>query len=116
MKSIRNLDLILTIAIGYVAELSGKSYDTKLHTEIIEKSKRLFGNPDFVYYAVADGIFEILKVVKSGIGSFFTLPQHSGQLFFFSASEMSRLNFVVYSQSKCNSSKESCNNYEKQLH
>ncbi len=32
--------------------------------EIIEVSKRLFGVPNFVYYAVADGIFEILKTVR----------------------------------------------------
>lgn len=38
MKSIRNLDLMLTVAIGYVAELSGESYDIKLRAEIIENS------------------------------------------------------------------------------
>lgn len=85
--------MILTITIGYVAELSGKSYDTKLRAEIIEKSKRLFGNPDFVYYTIADGVFEILTTFKSGIGRFFALPQQGGQLFLFSVSEMSRLNF-----------------------
>lgn len=84
---------MLTVAIGYVAELSGKSYDTKLRTEIIKKSKRLFGIPDFIYYAVSDGIFEILKTVKSGIDRFFALPQRGGQLFLFPNSELSRLNF-----------------------
>lgn len=93
LKSIRNLDIMLTLAIGYVAEISGKSYDTKLRTEIIEKSKRLFGVSDFVYYAVADGVFEILKTAKSGIGKFFSLPKRNGQLFLFSPSEMPRLNF-----------------------
>ena len=71
LKSIRNLDLLLTIAIGYIAELSEKSENIKLRAEIIAVSKRLFGVPDFVYYALADGVFEVLKFVKSGIGSFF---------------------------------------------
>ena len=93
LKSIRNLDLLLTIAIGYVAEISGKSDNIKIRAEIIEVSKRLFGVPDFIYYAVADGIFEVLKAVKSGIGRFFSLPQYDGQLSFFSGSEVCRLNF-----------------------
>ena len=93
LKSIRNLDLLLTIAIGYVAEISGKSDNIKIRAKIIEVSKRLFGLPDFIYYAVADDIFEILKAVKSGIGRFFSLPNFDGQLSFFSDFEVSRLNF-----------------------
>lgn len=93
LKSIRNLDLLLTIAIGYISEISGKSENIKLRAEIIQVSKRLFGVPDFLYYAVADGIFEILKTVKSGIGTFFSLPDCSTQLSLFSDSDASRLNF-----------------------
>lgn len=93
LKSIRNLDMLLTIAIGYVAELSGKSKNIRLRAEIIEVSKRLFGAPNFVYYAVADGIFEILKAVRSGIGRFFSLPDNDGQLSLFSYCGISRLNF-----------------------
>ncbi len=66
LQSIRMLDLLLTLAIGYIAGLSDKPFFIRLRFEIIEVSKRLFGTPDFVYYAVADGIFEILKYVKSG--------------------------------------------------
>ena len=93
LKSIRNLDLLLTIAIGYVAELSGKSENIKIRTEIIEVSKRLFGVPSFVYYAVADGIFEILKLVKSGIDKFFSALENNGQLLLFDVSDLPRLNF-----------------------
>lgn len=93
LKAIRNLDLLLTVAIGYIAELSGKSENIKLRAEIIEVSKRLFGLPDFVYYAVSDGIFEILKTVKSGIGRFFSPPINSRQLSFFSSSDLFRFNF-----------------------
>ncbi len=93
LKSIRNLDLLLTIAIGYVAEISGKSENIKLRAEIVEVSKRLFGMPKFLYYAVADGIFEILKYVKSGIGRFFySCPSYDGQLSLFPLSERDRLN------------------------
>lgn len=93
LKPIRNLDLLLTIAIGYISEISGKSENIKLRAEIIEVSKRLFGVPDFIYYAVADGIFEVLKVVKTGIKRFFSLPDNDGQLSLFSSCETSRMNF-----------------------
>lgn len=61
--------------------------------EVIDISKHIFGVPDFAYYAVADDIFEILKTVKPWIGKFFSFPERNGQLFLFSSSEMSRLNF-----------------------
>lgn len=93
LKSIRNLDLLLTIAIGYIAEISGKSDNIKMRAELIEVSKRLFGVPKFRYYAIADGIFEILKFVKSGIDRFFSKPAVDEQLSFFSPSERDRLNF-----------------------
>lgn len=92
LKSIRNLDLMLTIAIGYIAELSGINENFKIRTEIIAVSKRLFGTPDFVYYAVADGIFEVLKYVRAGIGNFFCHQPQNPQLSFFSCCS-SRLNF-----------------------
>ncbi|MBQ8781059.1 MAG: transposase [Oscillospiraceae bacterium] len=92
LKSIRNLDLLLTIAIGYIAELSGKSENIKIRAEIIAVSKRLFAVPDFVYYAVADGIFEILKRVSSGISRFFQPKPIDRQLSLFSF-DSSRLYF-----------------------
>ena len=49
--------------------------------------------PNFIYYAVVDGIFEMLMSVKSGIGRFFALPQNDGQLSLFSYYEVSRLTF-----------------------
>ncbi len=92
LKSIRNLDLLLTIAIGYIAIISEKE-NIKMRAEIINISKRLFGVPQFHYYAVGDGIFEILKAVKSGISRFFTLPVHDSQLSFFDLEARRRLNF-----------------------
>lgn len=92
LRSIRNLDLLLTIAIGFIAELSGKSENIKIRAEIIAVSKRLFGVPDFLYYAVADGVFEILKRVRSGISRFFQPKPIDRQLSLFSF-DSSRLCF-----------------------
>ena len=93
LKSIRNLDLLLTIAIGYIAELSGKSENIRIRSEIISVSKRLFGTPDFLYYAVADGIFEVLKFVRTGIKSFFLHASPTKQFSLFPSEFYSRLNF-----------------------
>lgn len=80
LQSIRMLDLLLTLAIGYISKLSDKPFFMRLRFEIIEVSKRLFGAPDFVYYAVADGIFEALKHVKSGLKHRVTLQPTANQL------------------------------------
>ena len=65
LNSIRTLDLLLTIAIGYISELSNKSVHHSLFVRITALAKRLYGNPDFVYYAISDGIFDALKMSKS---------------------------------------------------
>ena len=60
--------------------LSDKPFFTRMRFEIIEVSKRLFGAPDFVYYAIADGIYETLKYVKSGLKRLLAIPTPSPQL------------------------------------
>ena len=82
LQSIRALDFLLTMAIGYVSKLSDKDNTVILRLEIITSSKRLFGVADFLYYAVADGIFEVLKFVKRSIVPFLVPPPHDGQLRF----------------------------------
>ena len=82
LQSIRTLDFLLTMAIGYVSILSDKDNTVILRLEIISASKRLFDIADFLYYAVADGIFEVLKFVKRSISSFLAPPPNDGQLRF----------------------------------
>jgi hypothetical protein len=80
LKSIRILDLLLTIAIGYIGILSEKIDQTIEVLEIIEASKRLYGLSKFTFYAISDGLFEIFSKLYSGIGSFFRRPPRSNQL------------------------------------
>ena len=82
LQSIRALDFLLTMAIGYVSKISDKDDSVILRQEIISASKRLFNIADFLYYAIADGIFEVLKFVKRSISSFLVPPPHDGQLYF----------------------------------
>ena len=82
LKSIRNLDFLLTMAIGYISKLSDKDDTMILRLEVISASKRLFYVSDFLYYSIADGIFEILKYTKRGISEHLKPPIRDGQLCF----------------------------------
>ena len=82
LQSIRALDFLLTMAIGYVSQISDKDNTMILRLEIITASKRLFDVADFLYYAVSDGIFEVLKFVKRNIATFLVPPPDDGQLLF----------------------------------
>ncbi len=76
LKSIRNLNTILTILVGLIGIMSEKQGETKLVMEILSVSKRIYGTKKkdgkskFLYYAIADGIFTILRKCKDGIKSY----------------------------------------------
>ena len=70
LKRIRNLDLILSITIGFLALFSDKNRKTKLRIIVKEVSERIYDIPDFDYYALADGIKKILAKSYTGIASF----------------------------------------------
>ena len=80
LKSIRNLDLLLTVAIGYIGTLSEKIDESIEVREVIEASKRLYGLSKFTFYAIADGLYEIFGKLYKGISGFFIKPPRSNQL------------------------------------
>jgi len=82
LKSIRNLDMMLSIAIGYIGILSEKINEKIEVLEIIQASKRLYGLSKFTFYAIADGLFEIFSKLYTGISAFFAPPPRSYQLCF----------------------------------
>jgi hypothetical protein len=80
LKSIRNLDLMLTAALGYLGTLSEKIDESIEVREIIKASKRLYGLSKFTLYAIADGLSEIFSKLYTGIAGFFSRPPRSPQL------------------------------------
>jgi hypothetical protein len=82
LKSIRNLDLLLTVAIGYLGILSEKINESIEVMEIIEASKRLYGLSKFTFYALSDGLAEIFSKTYASLRSFFRKPPASPQLAF----------------------------------
>jgi hypothetical protein len=80
LKSIRNLDLFLSIAIGYIGVLSEHIEDSIETLKIIEASKRLYGLSNFTFYAISDGLFAIFSKLYTGVYNFFIPPPRSNQL------------------------------------
>jgi hypothetical protein len=67
LQSIRNLDLLLTITIGYIGIMSERAEERRLVFELIHLSKRIFNVPKFKFYAIADGIFAVFARCKQGV-------------------------------------------------
>jgi hypothetical protein len=67
LNSIRTMNLLLTFISGFIAKLSEKRGATALIICIQNLSKRIYDIPDFDYYALADGIYAILKKTHTGI-------------------------------------------------
>ena len=82
LNSIRNLDLLLTITIGYIGAISEKSDERVTVMQVIEYSKRIYGANKFAFYAIADGLFAILSKCKQGISDMLTKKPKSMQLSF----------------------------------
>ena len=67
LNAIRNLDLLLTIAIGYIGLLSEQADDKRTVFELIHISKRIYDVPRFMFYAIADGILAVFARCMQGI-------------------------------------------------
>ena len=66
LNSIRNLDLLLTIAMGFLGFMSANGDNQKIVMELIHESKRIYDTPKFFYYALADGMFTVFARAKPG--------------------------------------------------
>lgn len=84
LQAIKNLNVLLTILIGMIGLMSEKQNTNRLVMELINVSKRIYGKKKFVYYAIADGIHEILSKGLMGIKNLIKpdKPIVSGQLTF----------------------------------
>lgn len=73
LNAIRTLNLLLTLLIGLIGVLSEKQNESLFVLNLIKASKRIYGTKKkngksiFIYYAIADGFFAILKKTNQGI-------------------------------------------------
>ena len=83
LKSINNLNKMLTYAIGLIALLSEKIGKREFVNKIIKESKSLKDNVYLWFYQLARGIYNILSKVKCGIRDWQNIrktKQYDGQL------------------------------------
>lgn len=78
LVSIRNLDLLLSVAIGYIGILSEKINSSVAVLLIIKVSKRLYGLAKFTFYAIAYGLRDIFAKLSSPADVFSLLNDYRG--------------------------------------
>jgi len=77
LQSIQNLDILLTVAIGFIGVLCENVNHEMLATELICASKRIqkysvfLRTTKFFYYAILDGINYVLAHLRYGISHYF---------------------------------------------
>ena len=67
LKSIKTLNLLVSILTGWLSVMSAKRGDSLLLEHIFKCAKRIYAIPQFTLYATADGIFDILSKSVTGI-------------------------------------------------
>lgn len=82
LRSIRNLDLLLTIVIGFIGIMSEHADEKRVVMELISISKRIFHVPRFIFYAIADGIFTVFARCKHCISHLLMKKPKDPQLSF----------------------------------
>ena len=92
LNSIRNLDLLLTITIGFIAILCENG--GRIMVELIDASKRIprtlifLKKTKFLFYAILDGITCVLASLRCGISNLFAPPPRDNQLCFAEVKKM----------------------------
>jgi hypothetical protein len=84
LNSIRNLDTLLTMAIGFIGMMSERVDDKRIVMELIHISKRIYGIPKFTFYAIADGLFTVFARCGQGVSNWLRLKPKDGQFCLFS--------------------------------
>jgi hypothetical protein len=82
LQSIRNLDLLVTIAVGWIGLISEKCDERAMVMELIHISRRIYGTPKFVFYAIADGLYFLAARIGIGIAHMLCKKPKSKQVAF----------------------------------
>ena len=83
LNAVRNMNLITSIVVGFIASMSEKGQQSQLVFDILTLSKRIFDVAKFNLYAIADGISHILSKTKYGIANMIRKKPKSLQLSLF---------------------------------
>lgn len=80
LQSIRNLNMLATLAAGYIGLTSAVHKDSVFLMELKECSKRIYDIPKFVFYALGYAMERVLSMSRTGINTFIPTKVKSQQL------------------------------------
>lgn len=77
LQSIRNLNFFATLATGYLGFMVSEKDGSIFMLNLQECSKRIYGMPNFIFYALGYAIKKVLSMTRSGINSYISLTEKS---------------------------------------
>ncbi len=80
LRSIRNLNLLATLASGYIGLTSSAHRESIYLKELKECSRRIYEVPKFIFYALGYAMERVLSMSRKGINGFLTKKSKSQQL------------------------------------
>lgn len=80
LQSIRNLNMLATLAAGYIGLTSSVHKDSIFLMELKECSKRIYDVPGFIFYALGYAMERVLSMSQTGISAFIPQKVKSQQL------------------------------------
>ena len=80
LQSIRNLNLLSTLAAGHIGLTSSVHSEGSFLKELKECSRRIYEIPEFIFYALGYAMEHILSMSRKGISSFLPKKAKSQQL------------------------------------
>lgn len=83
LQSIRNLNLLATLAVGYIGLTTSVHKDSIFLAELKECSKRIYGMPQFLFYAIGYAMEHVLSMCRTGISGFLPPKVKSQQITLF---------------------------------
>ncbi len=83
LQSIRNMNLMAMLAVGYIGIISVVKKETIFLAELKECSKRIYGIPKFIFYTLGYAIERVLSKGRTGIDRFIPSKVKSQQLTLF---------------------------------
>ena len=83
LQSIRNLNLFATLAAGYIGLILSIHKDSIFLMELKECSRRIYGVPQFVFYALGYAPEQVLAMSRTGINAYMPQKAKSQQITLF---------------------------------
>lgn len=80
LQSIRNVNMLATLAAGYIGLTSSVHKDSIFLMELKECSRRIYDIPRFIFYALGYAIERVLSMSRTGISAFIPQKSKSQQL------------------------------------